>query len=54
MYYIAKLAQACGLTILIIEFMRKFPQLMDMRVFGAGILLFVFGWIILTFLVKRG
>ena len=52
MYYIAKFAQAAGLTIILIEFVRNFPNLMNYRILGVGITVFLFGWIITRFLLK--
>ena len=53
MYYLAKLAQAAGLTIILIGFLRKFPHLMNPRILLVGIALFLFGWIIDQFLLKK-
>ncbi len=53
MYYLAKIAQATGLTIILVEYIRKFPNLMSPRIFGVGILVFVFGWVINQFLLKK-
>ena len=52
MYYVAKLFQAAGLTIIVIDFIIKFPQLMNQRIFMLGILLFVSGWLINRYLLK--
>ena len=52
MYFVGKLAQAAGLTIILIDFIRKFPNLMSPKVLGVGVLLFIFGWIINKFLLK--
>ena len=46
MYYLAKFLQAAGLTIILIDFIRRFPNLMNMRVLGAGIAVFTFGWLL--------
>ena len=53
MYYIAKIAQAAGLTIILIGFIKSIPNLMNPRIFGVGILLFIFGWIITQFMLKK-
>ncbi len=53
MYYIAKIAQAAGLTVILIGFLKSFPRLMNPKVFGIGALIFVFGWIIQQFMLKR-
>ena len=53
MYFIAKLAQAVGLTVILIGFVRSFPDLMNTRLLAAGIILFTFGWLIQKFMLKR-
>jgi len=53
MYYIAKLVQAAGLTIVVIDFIRHFPELMNFRIMGVGVMLFLFGWIIQRYLLKK-
>lgn len=53
MYYAAKISQAAGLGILLIAFLKDFPKLMNMRIFLAGALIFIFGWIIQQFMLKR-
>ena len=53
MYYLAKFTQAAGLTIILIGFLIKFPSLMDFRVFGIGIMFFLFGWIIQWLIIKK-
>lgn len=53
MYCIAKIAQASGLTILLIGFLKDFPRLMSPKVFGIGALIFVFGWIVQRFMLRR-
>ena len=53
MFYLAKLAQAAGLTIIGIGFFTAFPKLMNPKLFAMGGMLFVFGWIVERFLLKR-
>lgn len=53
MYYIAKIAQAAGLTIILIGFLKDFPRLMNPKVLLVGAIIFVFGWIIQQFMLKR-
>ena len=53
MYYIAKIAQATGLTVILIGFLKGFPKLMSPKIFGIGALIFVFGWIVQQFMLKR-
>ena len=52
MYYIAKFIQATGLTIILIGFIQKFPQLMNPKTILLGIAIFTSGWIIQRFLLK--
>ena len=53
MYYLAKIAQATGLTLIAFGFLASFPRLMSHKLFLMGIVVFVFGWIIQKFLLKR-
>ena len=53
MYYIGKLAQATGLTILLIEFIRNFPKLMSHQALLLGTGFFLVGWIITKYLTKK-
>lgn len=53
MYYIGKLAQAAGLTILLIAFIKNFPDLMSYRTLFVGLGFFGFGWVINKYLLKR-
>ena len=53
MYYLAKFAQASGLTVISIGYVLSFPHLMSRRLLSLGIMLFVFGWIIERFLLKH-
>lgn len=53
MYYIAKIAQAAGLAVILISFLKDFPKLMNPKIFGIGALIFVFGWIVQHFMLKR-
>ena len=53
MYYLAKLAQATGLTITAWGFIAAFPTLMNMRTLTIGVILFAFGWIIEIYLLKK-
>jgi len=52
MYYIAKLFQAAGLTIIFTDFALNYPQLMSRTTLGIGIIFFLSGWIIQNFLLK--
>ena len=53
MHYIAKIAQATGLSVILVGFLKDFPKLMNPKVFGIGALIFIFGWIIQQFMLKR-
>ena len=53
MYYIIKLIQAVGLTIIFIDFLREFPEIMNMRLFGVGIGAFVLGWILEKIFLRK-
>jgi hypothetical protein len=53
MYYIGKILQACGLTVILIGFIRNFPELMDHRSLAVGILIFACGWLVDRFLLRK-
>jgi len=53
MYYLAKIAQAAGLTVIGIGFVAAFPKLMNTRILSVGVVLFISGWITERFLLKR-
>ena len=53
MYFIAKLAQASGLAVIAVAFVFNYPKLMNPRIFTAGLVIFVFGWIVQQFLLRR-
>jgi hypothetical protein len=44
MYWMAKGFQAFGLVLVGVEFLRRFPQIMDMKVLTIGIVVFALGW----------
>jgi hypothetical protein len=52
MYYCAKIIQAAGLTLILIGFLKNFPELMDYKTLIAGVCVFVFGWLIHKFMLK--
>lgn len=52
MYYLAKIAQASGLTVIAVGFFLAFPRLINVKIFVAGALVFIFGWIVEAFLLK--
>lgn len=53
MYYIAKFLQAAGLTLVLIGFLARFPQLIDMKILGLAALLFIAGWVLQNYVIKR-
>ena len=53
MFYFAKILQAVGLTIILIEFLRSFPALMSRAVLVASIGLFTIGWVINRYMIKQ-
>ena len=53
MYYLIKLIQAAGLTFILFGFLAKFPELMDMKLLLAGIIIFTFGWALQKFMLKQ-
>lgn len=53
MYYLAKITQAVGLGIILWDFLRHFPALMNFKVLSVGVLIFLFGWIVEKFLLRR-
>ena len=53
MYYLAKIAQASGLTVIVIGFVSHFPRLINIKVFSTGLFLFIFGWIVENYLLKK-
>ena len=53
MYYLSKIAQAAGLTIILIGFIMSFPELMGYRPLLAGLIVFLFGWIVQKFMLRR-
>jgi len=52
MYYVIKLIQAAGLTFILIAFIKKFPNIMDLKLFGIGIGVFTCGWVLQKFILK--
>lgn len=53
MFYFAKILQALGLTIILIDFLRNFPELMSRTILVISIGLFTSGWILNRFFVKQ-
>lgn len=52
MFYLGKLFQAAGLAVILIAFIKSFPQLMSYKELFIGLIVFGIGWIINRFLVK--
>ena len=52
-YYFSKIVEATGLAILLFGFLKRFPALMDTKILGVGIIIFLSGWLIEAFLLKR-
>jgi len=53
MFYLLKLIQAAGLTLIVIGFFKNFPKIMDMKMLTVGIGIFTFGWILQKTTLKR-
>jgi len=53
MYYLTKLIQATGLTIILIGFLYKFPALMSPKILLAGLVIFGSGWSIEKFILRK-
>jgi hypothetical protein len=53
MYWAAKFLEASGLALLAYAFVRTFPDKLNYKVFGASVLLFVCGWIMERYLLKK-
>ncbi|MDA0990025.1 MAG: hypothetical protein O3A51_04675 [Verrucomicrobia bacterium] len=52
MYYLAKGLQFAGILIVGVGFLAKFPDLMNPRLFMAGIIFCVAGWIVQRYVLK--
>ena len=46
MYYISKGFQLVGLLVIGAGFINKFPQLMDYKLLGIGLVFFIMGWVV--------
>ena len=44
LFYLSKVVLASGLLAIAIGFVTKFPQVMDVKLWGVGLLIFIFGW----------
>ena len=52
LFYVSKAIQASGLMAIAIGFVTKFPKVMDIRLWGAGLLIFGVGWFLERFFLK--
>ena len=53
MLFMAKLAQATGMILILINFFRKFPDLMSPKILGIGVLIFGIGWLMQKMVVQK-
>ena len=53
MYFASKALEAIGLTIIAGGFLLSFPKLMNGQALTVGLVMFVSGWLIERFLLKR-
>jgi len=49
MFYISKVLQLIGISIIGIGFISQFPNLLDYNLLGIGMLFFIMGWIVQKF-----
>lgn len=52
MFYLGKILQAAALSVILIDFLRNFPELMSRKILIICIAMFTCGWIINRYLVK--
>jgi len=53
MYYVGKLIQGLGLTIILFDYLRTFPELMSRKILIIGIVMFTAGWVLNRYLLKQ-
>lgn len=53
MYYVAKFLQAAGLGTILTAFLLKFPNVMDRNILALGCILFICGWILQNYGLKK-
>ena len=53
MLFMAKLAQATGMAVVMIDFVRKFPDLMSPKILLVGVLFFGIGWLMQKMAVPK-
>jgi len=49
-----KLIQGLGLSVILFDYVRNFPELMSRKILIVGIVMFILGWIINKYLLKNG
>ena len=54
MYYISKGFQFIGLFVIGVGFVYKFPQLMDYKLIGIGLVFFIMGWVVQKYGLNEG
>lgn len=52
MYYFAKVLQAAALAIILIDFLRTFPELMSRTILVVCIAMFTSGWLINRYFIR--
>lgn len=53
MYYFAKILQAAALSIILIDFLRNFPELMSRTVLVVCITMFTTGWLLNRYFIRQ-
>ena len=53
MYWVAKIFQAAGLALMILGFIRHFPNMMPPNVLLTSIVFFAVGWVIQVMVLKK-
>lgn len=52
-YYLFKILQGLGLAVIAAGFVAAFPEIMNMRALAAGLLIFLLGWAMERFGLRR-
>jgi hypothetical protein len=53
MYFMAKAFQATGLAVMAWGFVKSYPNLMSRQIIMIAGILFIIGWIIQTYMLKK-
>jgi len=53
MYWVGKLLEATGMVIILLGFIRNYPDVMDRPALAAGVIVFACGWVIDRYLLKK-